>query len=301
MKVNAKNIMLEIANKTGKLKPISNGDRIKLKRILLDMIYDIQTACENHGITIMAAYGTALGAYRHNGFIPWDDDADFCILREEWEMLRDNFDSIFNGKYILEAPQYGTHDTQMTWGKIYLPGTTYVEIFNEGTPYNKGIFIDVFVVDSLAENKLISKTDVCIAKLMKFAINSLKFYKYSGRTLNKFMSFSVSTFIYFNLRKCLGFLMSFKSHKEWCDIYDKFVSRHRNTINTISNYSGIITPLSEWLPAQKMQFENIKINVPNNIELYLERAYGKNYMKLPPEEKREQHFCIELDFGEYDI
>ena len=48
-----------------------------------------------------------------------------------------------------------------------------------------------------------------------------------------------------------------------------------------------------------MQFEDIQINVPNNIEKYLERAYGKNYMQLPPKEKREQHFCVELDFGKY--
>ena len=123
--------MLDIANKTGNLKPIVEKDRKTLVKILTNMIYDIQTVCEANGITIMASYGTALGAYRHKGFIPWDDDADICMLRHDWEKLRDNFETLFQGKYILEAPLFGIHDTQMTWGKIYLPETKYVEIFNE--------------------------------------------------------------------------------------------------------------------------------------------------------------------------
>ena len=102
---------------------------------------------------------------------------------------------------------------------------------------------------------------------------------------------------YFRFRQLLGFLMSFKSHKEWCDIYDKFVSRHKNKKFTISDYLDIITPADEWLPAKKIRFEDIQINVPNNIEKYLERAYGNTYMELPPIENREQHFCIEIDFG----
>lgn len=297
MNINAKYVMLDIANKTGNLKPIGEEDRKELVRILTRMIYDIQTVCESSGITIMASYGTALGAYRHKGFIPWDDDADVCILRSDWEKLRDNFDALFDGKYVLEAPQYGSHDTQMTWGKIYLPGTKYVEIFNEGTPYNKGVFLDVFVIDNLSDNKLIRSIDMFIAKHLKSAINSMTYFKYPGNNLSLFMSYTWSTKIYYHLRKLLGAMLSFRSHKAWCDTYDKFVSRHKNSQLTISNYSGIITPADEWLPAKKIQFEDIMINVPNNIEKYLERAYGKNYMQLPPEDKREQHFCVELDLG----
>ena len=299
MNINAKYVMLDIANKTGNLKPIVEKDRKTLVKILTNMIYDIQTVCEANGITIMASYGTALGAYRHKGFIPWDDDADICMLRHDWEKLRDNFETLFQGKYILEAPLYGIHDTQMTWGKIYLPETKYVEIFNEGAPYNKGVFLDVFVIDYLSDNSFVRSVDMFIAKHLKSAINSIAYYKYAGKNLTLFMSSTFGTKIYFNLRKLLGVMMSIRSHKAWCDTYDKFVSRHKNTKFTISNYSGIITPASEWLPAKKMQFEDIQINVPNNIEKYLERAYGKNYMQLPPKEKREQHFCVELDFGKY--
>lgn len=299
MSTSAKHVMLDIANKTGNLKPIVGDNKKALVKILTSMIYDIQTVCEANGITIMASYGTALGAYRHNGFIPWDDDADVCLLRHDWERLRDNFDSLFQGKYILEAPQYGSRDTQMTWGKIYLPGTKYVEIFNEGTPYNKGVFLDVFVIDNLSDNSIVRAIDIFVAKYLKSAINSMAYFKYPGKNLTLFMSSSLTTKIYFYLRKLLGALMSIRSHKVWCDTYDKYVSRHKNTKLTISDYNDIITPADEWLPVKKIQFEDIQINVPNNIEKYLERAYGKNYMQLPPEEKREQHFCIELDFGKY--
>lgn len=296
MNISAKHVMLKLANTTDRLKPISKDEQIVLKRILTETLYDIQETCKMHNITTMAAYGTALGAYRHRGFIPWDDDADICIMRHDWEKLRDNFELIFKGKYCLEAPQYGGRDTQMTWGKIYIPNTRYVEILNEGTPYNKGIFIDVFVIDALSDNLLIRKMDIFIAKYLKSVINSILYYKYPGKTLQEYMSSSISTSLYFKCRRFLGFLFSFKSHREWCDIYDKFVSRHRDTTLTISNYSGIITPIEEWFPIKKITFETIQINVPNNIEKYLERAYGKNYMKLPSKENREQHFCIEMNF-----
>lgn len=299
MKKSAKYLMLDFANRSGKLKPIGEEERLQLQRILTNMILDVQTVCENNGITVMAAYGTALGAYRHHGFIPWDDDADLCMTRSDWEKFRDNFNALFNDKYILEASQYGSHDTQMTWAKMYLPQTKFVEIFNECTPYSKGIFLDIFVIDSISDNVVVRKLDMFVAKYLKFAINSMAYYTYPGKYLKMFMKSTNKMKLYFRIRQIVGFIMSVRSHKQWCDTYDKFVSRHKNTKMTISDYTDIITPVEEWLPAKKIAFGDIMINVPQNIEKYLERAYGPSYMQLPPEDKREQHFCIELDFGPF--
>lgn len=297
MKTNAKYLMLDFANKTGKIKPINDEQQKYLHRILTTMISDIQAVCDKNGISLMAAYGTALGAYRHKGFIPWDDDADVCVIRKDWEKLRDNFDSYFKGKYILEAPQYGKNDTQMTWGKIYIPDTKFVEIFNEGTPYNKGIFLDVFVMDFLSDNLIVRRIDLYIAKFLRSAINSITYYRYPGNSLTQFMTSTKNMKFYFRMRQLLGLMMSFKTHREWCDIYDKFVSRHKKQAR-IGDYQVAIMSENEWLlPVKKIKFEDIQINVPNNIEKYLERIYGKTYMELPPIENREQHFCIEIDFG----
>ena len=65
------------------------------------------------------------------------------------------------------------------------------------------------------------------------------------------------------------------------------------------NYDDAVTLRGAWFPVKKIKFENIMANVPNDIEGYLNMAFGPKYMELPPEDKREQHFCVELDFGEY--
>lgn len=291
--------MLDFANRTGQLKPIGEIERQQLQRVLTNMVLDIQTVCENNGITVMAAYGTALGAYRHQGFIPWDDDADLCMTRSDWEKFRDNFDELFKGDYILEAPQYGKQDTQMTWGKIYLPRTKYVEIFNENTPYNKGIFVDIFIIDYLSDNRYVRMFDTFITQSLSFAINSISYYKYQGETLKAFRASTKEVRSYFRLRRVVGFIMSIRSHKAWCDTYDRYISRHKNTKLTKIHCTDRPIPADVWLPVKKTQFVDISMNVPHSIEKYLERMYGESYMQLPPEEKREQHFCIELDFGQF--
>ena len=66
---------------------------------------------------------------------------------------------------------------------------------------------------------------------------------------------------------------------------------------TVMNYDDAVTKRGAWFPVRKIPFENIMANVPHDITNYLESAFGKSYMELPPESQREQHFCVELDFG----
>ena len=111
MEFKAKYYLLNAANISQKLLPVSGENALKLKRILKDMLFDFQRRCEENDITPFLVYGSALGAYRHKGFIPWDDDVDIAITREEWNRLKSIFEKVFSDKYDLEGPNYEEKDS----------------------------------------------------------------------------------------------------------------------------------------------------------------------------------------------
>ena len=296
MRIKAKYYLLDAANKSHKLTPVNKDKALKLKSVLTSMLYDLQTRCESNGITPFLVYGSALGAYRHKGFIPWDDDVDVAMTREDWNRFKTIFEDVFSDKYELEGPNYGNKDASTAWGKIFLKGTRYVELINVNTPYNKGIFLDIFIIDGLADNKLLRFFDYSIARCMRFIANSMAYYTYPSDLMNEIMSVSWKTKIYLWSRKLIGFMFSWISHKQWIGLYDRFISRHTCSKYTVMNYDDAITERYYWFPVKKIPFESILANVPRDIEGYLESAFGPTYMKLPPEDQREQHFCVELKF-----
>lgn len=105
------------------------------------------------------------------------------------------------------------------------------------------------------------------------------------------------------MRRFLGFLFSWISHQRFCDLYDKFVSRHKKKTGYITaptgrkNYMGEILQLDWWGPQQLVPFEHTSFFVPADYHNYLKTLFGNSYMQLPPEEKREKHFIVNIDFG----
>ena len=294
MSLKARHVILDVANKNNILKPIEGKAAAKLKEVSTKMLADVMSVFEQHGLQAFVAYGTALGAYRHKGFIPWDDDIDIAMPRNDYNYLRENFSEMFGDRYDYEAPKYKDKDTCTFWGKIYLPNSKFVEITNINTPYNKGIFIDVFPIDGLNDNCLVRWFDIKVCTFMRFIANSMTYYNYPSEDLESVLSFSTKTKLYLYFRKIIGFVFSWVSHRRWSCWYDSFISRYTQSKETICTYEDSISVRGGWFPLKKIQFEDIEVNVPHNIESYLTTNYGPLFMELPPEEKRERHFCVEL-------
>jgi len=295
MQFKAKYHVLDAVNKSNVLMPVTGKNAAKLKRTLTTILYDFQMRCEEHGITPFLVYGSALGAVRHHGFIPWDDDIDVAMTRADWNKLKEIFKEVFSDKYDLEGPNYDDKDSFSAWGKVFLKNTRYVEIFNVETPYNKGAFIDVFIIDGLSDNLIVRKIDYVVARVMRFVANSMPFYQYPNKIMTEVMSATKGAKRYLKFREFIGFCFSWVSHKRWLSWYDRFISRHTKSKYTIMNYDDAVTLRDAWFPVKKITFENILANVPNDVEGYLRSAFGPSYMELPPEDKREQHFCVELN------
>ena len=111
---NARNIMNKIAQSSSLLHEVKGEERLQLQKTLLCILKDIHEVCVNNSITYFLVGGTALGAVRHKGFIPWDDDIDISMLREDWEKFKKVFPIQMGEKYELEGPNY-KGDTKNTF------------------------------------------------------------------------------------------------------------------------------------------------------------------------------------------
>lgn len=298
----AKEVMCSIASKSTMLKPVTEDERHKLQQVLTNMLDEVQCVCDKIGVQIVLCGGSCLGAVRHKGFIPWDDDLDIAITRKDWEKFKDCFNGVLSTKYVLEAPNYNNADTKFPWGKIYLKGTEMQEFLDLNLPYNKGIFIDVFVIENVANNKLIRYFDACITTIMKYVATSMLFYRYPNYEMQLFFSTTIKTLLYYRVRQVLGFFFSFVTHKTWLKWYDLFASRHKGetqkvTIPTGTKlYFGEMQNRNVWQPYSKAEFNGLKVNIPHDSHKYLSTLYGKDYMQEPPVEKRISHFVISLSF-----
>lgn len=301
MILNAKELINRIQREYNILHPIGEDNSHKLKSILISMLADFDSVAKKHAIDYILAYGSVLGAIRHKGFIPWDDDLDIYLSRDDWNKLKNIFSSEMEDKYILEGPGYNDKLLRQTFGKIYLKGTELVEFMDMNSPYTHSIYIDIFVLDNVSTNPVVRIFDSYFAKVMKFVINSQTYYKYPNPVLNKIKKTSFSAKIYFNFRATLGFLTSFASHSAWCNWFDEFFSRHHSKTGflTQSSWSKEIFESSIYFPPSKGVFEGLEVNLPRNPDLYLKKSYGDDYMQIPPKEKRENHLIVSLNFGNY--
>lgn len=300
MELNAKTIMNRLQKETDMLKPIGKEDSQKLKKILVGMLADLSKVAEEKNITYMLAYGSALGAVRHHGFIPWDGDLDIYMYRDDWNVFKEIFQETMGEKYELEGPNCNNSNApKQTFAKIYLKDTDLTDIYDLNTPYLHAIYIDIFILDNVSCNSFVRKFDAKLSEVLKFAINSQTYYEYPNPLITKLLKSSFSTWLYLKFRVSLGFVMSFASHTTWCNCFDKYFSRHKRKSDLLTQYSWSreLFDKSVYFPCSKGMFEGLEVNLPANVDEYLRVSYGADYMELPPMEKREDHMIVNLDFG----
>ena len=278
-------------------------DDVTLKRlqsIELMIVNDFKKICRKHDISWFAFAGSGIGALRHKGFIPWDDDIDVGFLRDDYEKFLRVAREEMSDKYIVMDAEYDPNYPLMT-ARLMLKGTKFREGALKDVKCELGIFLDLYAFDQASDDPAQFKkqckeawfySHLLILRSIPFPVLPVKGIK--GKIIH-----GATAAIY-------GGLVLAHVSKPWLVKKAKAAAtRFNNAPKTkYINFFFDTKPdmcmymYDEVFPLAELPFENIEMSFPHEQDRYLRSFYG-DYMQLPPEDKRKNHFPYELDFGIY--
>lgn len=262
----------------------------KVWKIELDIAQEVKRICEKYNIKYFIIWGTLLGAVRHKGFIPWDDDFDIGFFREDYKRFCEVAKKEIKSPYFV---QDALSDSQFFIGytRIRHSKSTAWILENSNPNYNNGVYIDVYVFDVLVKTKFIRKIQFnFIRQLVNMAVN----YNRAPKTVcekiyNRLVPYSLivrlheiacSFFNFVRIAECVGPMYSPS------EIEQGYWFKKTDIEKTVN-----------------LEFEGIQFKAPKGYNNILTNVYG-NYMKLPPRGKRgvwhENQVIFEPDMP-YDV
>lgn len=253
------------------------------QEIILKILIEIRRICDNHNLKYFLAYGTLLGAVRHKGFIPWDDDIDIVMFRDEYEEFLRIAEKELPEYYKLRKP--GVKDYPFYFAKVDDARTTKIEQSTIKSKYKSGCWVDIFPIDGRPKNKN-------ARKIYDFNF-ILKWFMCCIKTRN--LSDDVETS---KIKKYLY------EHSKTKDI-GKLIARFEKYCKKYSVNSSDYVSLDEvrhirsierkyYEEQSEYEFEGEKFTSVKDYDGYLRFVFN-DYMKLPKEEDRQQHSILYLD------
>lgn len=273
----------------------TNEQLDKIHALELKIALEIKRICESNNIHYFLTAGTLLGAVRHGGFIPWDDDMDIGMLRDDYDRFVEACKKDLSPEFFMQTwdsdPNY-----PFSYGKLRLKGTRFVEGFSEKSDLlENGLFVDIFPFDNVPDDPAQQKKQE-------------RKYFFCKRILW--------------IKKGMGTNMKEGSFKQKLKYYGFWIAAHIVSYERVKQYYKKSQTLFNGVPSKKVvtdgsynyKKESILREWVENLELvkfeteefltykdriaYLTYFYG-DYMKLPPEEKRNRHLLRNVDFGPY--
>ncbi len=271
---------------------MTETDLKKLHELELILAKEFARICEKHKIRYFMIAGTLLGAVRHGGFIPWDEDMDFGMLRSDFErflaVCREELDT---DTYFLQT---GETDPAYTYAfaKLRLNGTKIVEEIGRDTFANKGIFIDIFPFDNVPDNRVLRRIHEKERYLWKNML-AVRLGYHNGRKRAKILQ------VMLRLASRLLPVKVIRGLKERAFTrYNKGRSKYVVTAEGSYRYDREIIPRRFTEKLQPLSFEDTEFFTFASYEDYLTNLYG-DYRKLPPVEERNKHSVMTVEFGKY--
>ena len=260
---------------------------------ILEVMKYIDALCRKHGIIYYIMGGTALGAVRHGGFIPWDDDLDIFMTPSEYEKFKKVFESENSSLFVLQ--EWRTTPDYLEYAKVRMNGTTFIEeAFKDRKDLHQGIYVDIMILHKVPENKFIQKLVYYESKFVTLYALSQRNWKPKS-TSQKLVLNSLKFMPCKLMAKCF-----YRRIYKYDDMKTNF--KYCYWITPAKFRSGLFDS-SFFSDPVDIPFEDTVLQGSKKIKEYLEYRYG-DYMKLPSKEAQQAAvhamlFDVNRDYKEY--
>ncbi len=267
----------------------------QVQLVQLEILKEVKRVCDENNITYSLEGGTLLGAIRHKGFIPWDDDLDISMVRDEYERFLKIAPKVIDSKYIVQS-WYSDQGYGLPFAKVRKRDTLYLEKATEKAVCNQGIFIDIFPYDEYPDSPEEQEKQRRVFTFYKILIRAKCHYTpwYESGMINwkKYI-------LYLPFR----FMAMFQTKETMIKKYDENARKHngeghkRLYVQGISTYEECVVDRELFKDEILIPFEDDEFMAPKEYDKLLSLMYG-DYMTPPPKGQREdRHRVLKISFG----
>lgn len=270
---------------------INEHDLKKLQGIQLELLQEVDRVCKKNNITYCIIAGTLLGAVRHGGYIPWDDDADVAMLREEYDKFVVACQRDLNNDLAYFQDIDMTDGYRWGYGKIRRQHTIFLRLGQEHLTYEQGVFIDIFPLDYVPEHKI-----------------QRYFHNLHCTLVRKLMWSEAGRYTEKNPFKRIAYQLM--AHTPEIEVQRKYNALKEKSNRVPTSRVRILTfptpnngqycYFKKWYTElTEILFEGIPFPSAKDFDGYLTFKFG-DYMTLPPESERKVHPVSAYDFSVFD-
>ena len=285
-------------NKNKNLKRLSDKQLKQLQKTILEIAVDINYVCQKYNLNYNLGGGSALGAVRHHGFIPWDDDFDINMPRKAYLRFCEDFIKEFGDKYWLHTPEK-TNNYGLGFARVRKKGTIYrarEDMENE----EAGVYIDIFIIENTYNFAPLRYLHGFLSYIFGFLLSCRNFYKNKNfyldmvkndKELSKTFKFKI------NIGRLLSFISLDAMTHSWNNVNAMCKNNNSKYVTVPSGRNHFFKEIyerSKFCETILFDFEKkLKLPVAKDYDGYLTNMYG-DYMKLPKKEDIETHIFTEL-------
>lgn len=264
------------------IREITPDELRKMQLIQLELLEEVDRICMKHHISYSVEGGTLLGAVRHKGFIPWDDDVDIAMVRSEYRKSCKACEKELNTEKYFFQNHETDHEYRWGYAKVLKKGTSFVRYGQEHMKMRRGVYVEIFPMDGIPKNYIEKKfynfLRVCCRKIMWSEVG-----KVSCRSRGMRLFFLLLNQIPVDNAFAM---LDFLSRK-----YDERKSKYVTCLSFpdcwVKGEPGF--KREYYLETKRILFEGKEINAPRKSKELLVTLYGKDYMTPPPAKDRKTH------------
>lgn len=293
--ISTRNILIKIGN-SGKGQVLSPDNLSKLHKHLFKIYRDIEKVCNNHGLKICLAYGNVIGAMRHGGWIPWDDDLDIHMSREDYDKFLSFYSSELPPQY--QVSSYLSEKGSFSRFAKVIDTTTVNVPIGESKTDESGVYIDIFPIDNVKAQPRLNVIRRYWAYFLMYTAASVYQVQEGTREYRDLMFSSKAGRANWYFRQLWGIIFGFTSYRtwnRWIENYAKY-SKHTGKVHIMADLWACYRMIPEdyFFPFREIELPEIgKVHIPNKYNEYLKFFYG-DWRKIPNDADKWHHYVSEF-------